>query len=238
MSFVEPDLSLYPHLHTSFAFTPTNELRASFLAYDTAAGEFPWTVSLDYPSDIVPVKISFGCAQLAEHIEFYTNVLEADLLLHQRDVISSLDGHTVSYAFLRPKNDRFEIAYYERPVGYTYGSLTTELYKHLVRGTHTDVVSSPVCGLDRWFDNHYGFDTLKWADDAEDYNYMDRVLARIVERGYAWRLYHTPYEDESPEGKMWMEEYGFMDLYTLYVFDLNGQVLSKYSVQSFQLLVS
>ena len=39
------------------------------------------------------------------------------------------------------------------------------------------------------------------------------------------RLYHTPYEDESPEGKYWMASYGFGDMFTLYVFDMNGQTI-------------
>jgi len=145
-------------------------------------------------------------------------------------VISSLDGHSVSYAFLRPKNDRFEVAFFQRPIGYTVGKFTTKLYQHLLVSTHTDVITSPVCGLDRWFDNHYGFDTLKWADDATDYNYIDRVLARLIESESVFRLYHTPYEDESPEGKMWMEVYGFMDLYTMYVFDANGQTIQMFGV--------
>lgn len=39
------------------------------------------------------------------------------------------------------------------------------------------------------------------------------------------RLYHTPYDDASPEGKIWMTSYGFTDLKTLYIFDMNGQTI-------------
>merc|ERR1712087_263248 len=84
MSFDKPDLARYPNLRKSFAFTPTNEVRASFLAYDTAKGEFPWTV---HPfADILPIKISFGCADLSENIDFYTEVLEATILHEERDL--------------------------------------------------------------------------------------------------------------------------------------------------------
>ena len=52
---------------------------------------------------------------------------------------------------------------------------------------HNDRVTSAVCGLDRWFDNHYGFNTMEFANDPDDYAYMDRVLSRIIERGLTFR---------------------------------------------------
>ena len=179
MSFNEPDLSAYPNLRSTFTFKETNELRASFLTYNIDEGEFPWT--REDEADIVPIKLSFGCSRIAEHLDFYVNVLEAELLYKEEHLVSTLDGHTLSYAFLKPKNDMMEIEYVQRPIGYTYGSFTTDLYKHLLVNTHNDRITSAVCGLDRWFDNHYGFDTLKWADDPVDYNYLVRALMSHVQ---------------------------------------------------------
>ena len=173
----------------------------------------------------MPVQISFGCSDIREQVEFYNKVLEAKILHLENDMISNIDGHVVSYAFLQPVNDRIEIKYVQRPIDYTYGKFTTELYKNLLVKTHNDRITSPVCGLDRWFDNHYGYNTLKFAADPVHYNYLDRVLYKLNERGLKWRLYHTPYEDESPEGKYWMASYGFGDMFTLYVFDANGQTI-------------
>merc|ERR1719334_653616 len=66
---------------------------------------------------------------------------------------------------------------------------------------------------------------MSFAGDAQNADYLDRVLARLIEGGDVYRLYHTPWEDASPEGKVWMKEYGFDDLVTLYVFDANGQTI-------------
>ena len=141
-------------------------------------------------------------------IEFYTNILEAKLNYFEQNTVSIMDGHLFSVAFLQPINDMIEIVYVQRPIDYTYGTFTTEVYKNLLINTHNTRVTSPICGLDRWFDNHYGFNTLKFANDELNYNYMDRVLSRLIQRQMVWRLYHTPFEDESPEGKYWMSQFG------------------------------
>ena len=46
-----------------------------------------------------------------------------------------------------------------------------------------------------------------------------------MERNLKHRLYFTPYQYESPAGKYWCEKYGFPGVYTLYVFDMNGQTI-------------
>ena len=222
ISFNKPDLSQYANLRKDFKFVKINEARASFLA-SISEEKLPW--EREDGGDIQPIQISFGCSDITEQIEFYTNVMEAKLLLQENDITSNLDGHIVHYAFLQPVNDRMEIKFVQRPVDYTYGKFTTELYKNLLVSTHNDVITSPVCGLDRWFDNHYGYGTLSFAEDEINYNFLDRVLASTRDRDDTFRLYHTPYEDESPEGKYWMKEYGFDDTFQLYIFDGNGQTI-------------
>ena len=221
MSYNKPNLSLYPNLRNNFEFMEINEIRASFMVYKN--GKFPW--NRDDDADIVPVKISYATSNIQQAVEFYINVLEGKLLYLSNDIISSLDDVIVSYAFIQPINDFIEFEYIQRPIDYTYGEFTTELYKNLLINTHNDIISTPFCGLDRWFDNHYGFNTLKFAEDSASYDYMDRVLDKLIERQLKYRLYYTPYEDESPEGKYWMSIYGFNAMYTLYVFDMNGQTI-------------
>ena len=133
MSFNEPDLSQYPNLRSTFTFKETNELRASFLAYNIDAGEFPW--NREDGADLVPIKISYGCSNLDENVEFYTNVLEAEVLYQKKAMISIMDGHQVSFAFLKPKHDKLEIAYFQRPEDYTYGAFTTKVYSQLLIDT-------------------------------------------------------------------------------------------------------
>lgn len=58
-----------------------------------------------------------------------------------------------------------------------------------------EVISSPYCGIDRWFDNHYGMTT--WTVDG----YLDRILEKLKDRNMKYRIYQTPYEHASTAGK-------------------------------------
>ena len=113
ISFKAPDLSQYQNLRTNFRFREMNELRASFLAYNIDEGEFPWT--REDGADLVPIKISYGCSNLDENVEFYIKAMEGTLLLQQEDVVSIMDGHRVSYAFLKVLDSQIEIQYVQRP---------------------------------------------------------------------------------------------------------------------------
>ena len=147
MSFTEPNLSLYPNIRHNFEFRKTNEIRATFLAY--APNEYPWNRADD--ATIVPIKLSFGCSNIGKHVEFYTNVLEAEVLYSANDFVSSIDNQRISVVFLRSINDVMEIEFVERPIGYTYGSFTVDTYQQLLTDTHNDRITSPTCGLDRWY---------------------------------------------------------------------------------------
>eukprot|EP01084_Bolivina_argentea_P085638 154800_1 len=225
MSFIKPDLSKYININVQF--TQINEIRATFLTYSES--DYPWN-RID-GATIVPIKLSFGCSNIKQHIEFYTNVMEAKLLYAQYNIISDIDGVSISYAFLQSINDQLEIEFVERPIDYTFGKFTVETYQQLLTNTHNDRISSPTCGLDRWMDNHYGFNTLKLgADYPQHYDYMDRVLNRLIDRKLKYRLYLTPYQFESPAGKYWLEKYNKPGMYTLYVFDVNGQAIQMLGI--------
>ena len=119
---------------------------------------------------------SYGAASIDENIEFYVKAMEGTLLLHHEDIESSLDGHRVSYAFLKVLDSQIEIEYVQRPIEYTYGSFTTEMYKNLLLSTHQSRITSPSCGLDRWFDNHYTLNTMAYSDDPDNFNYGLSIL--------------------------------------------------------------
>ena len=41
------------------------------------------------------------------------------------------------------------------------------------------------------------------------------MLRRLQECALPFQLYHTPWHEASPEGKVWMAQFGFSDLKTL-----------------------
>lgn len=47
-------------------------------------------------------------------------------------------------------------------------------------------------------------------------------MGHILARGLKWRLYKA---EPSPDGQMLMERYGFDEMYTLYIFDMNGHTI-------------
>ena len=219
ISFNEPDLSLYPNLRDNFKWTETSTIRASFLQYPQ--DEYPWTM---FNWDIVPIRIGYSTSNLDDQIRFYTDIMEAKLLEWKSGTTDVMDNQLVSFAFLQPAGSLIEIQYIQRPAAYTYGVFTIETYTRLLMETHNDRIVGEFCGLDRWFDNHYGYDTSSFFTnkDFENYKYMDRVLLNVRNNGYKYRLYwtsyimYTPYEDGD-------DRYDAM--YKLFVFDRNGQTI-------------
>eukprot|EP01084_Bolivina_argentea_P270202 459395_1 len=218
ISFNKPNLELYTNIRNNFEWKETSVIRASFKQYPI--NEYPWT-KFDY-IDIVPIRISYATSHLEQQIKFYTEIMESEILQLENDVIDILDDISVSYAFLKPIGSLIEILYIQRPIEYTYGSFTTAIYSNLLLDTHNDVITDAYCGLDRYFDNHYGYDTSIFFAHKNfiNYNYMDRVFFNIINNGYKYRLYwtsyimYTEYEDIN-------DRYDAM--YKLFVFDRNGQ---------------
>eukprot|EP01083_Nonionella_stella_P057780 151545_1 len=235
MSFNEPNVSLYPNLRDDFHWQETRIPRASFKQYPD--GEYPWTgvvgtlykLGLPIRPDIVPIRISYACSDIDEQINFYTQIMEATVLEKEYNVVDVMDNVTVSYAFLKPFGDGFiEIQYVERPMHYTYGVFSVATFSNLLSDTHNDRVSGIYCGLDRWVDNHYGFDTtLFYEDDAK---YMDRVFFKLVNGELKARIYYVDHQRD----EAWIDSDDFDinevdDLhglkYKLFVFDANGQTI-------------
>eukprot|EP00486_Rosalina_sp_Unknown_P002094 CAMPEP_0201567324 /NCGR_PEP_ID=MMETSP0190_2-20130828/7785_1 /ASSEMBLY_ACC=CAM_ASM_000263 /TAXON_ID=37353 /ORGANISM="Rosalina sp." /LENGTH=234 /DNA_ID=CAMNT_0047987181 /DNA_START=704 /DNA_END=1405 /DNA_ORIENTATION=+ len=187
----------------------------------------------DVLPDIVPIKISYATSDIDDSIRFYTDVMEAELMELKVGVKDSLDDVSVDYAFVKPVGSLIEIQYVQRPLEYTYGSFNTELYKQLISETHEDRISSTTCGIDRWFDNHYGYDTTKFIED--DPEYMDRVVANIINHDKKYRLYYVDHQRDtgqydSDEGDykyaLDSNEDGEINVfykYRMIIFDTDGQ---------------
>lgn len=112
---------------------------------------------------------------------------------------------------------------------HTYGKFTTELYTKLVTESHEDRISSEVCGIDRWFDNSYGYDATKFLD--QDGEYMDRVLMNLKEEDMKYRLFYIDHQRDTGQydsvdfENLDSEEYEESILfykYRMFVFDKNG----------------
>jgi len=244
ISFNKPNLSNYPNLRKSFKFSLTSIQRASFKQYPE--GEYPWTgylgtiykLGLPVLPDIVPIKISFATSNIQQSIKFYTNIMEGKLLDLKKNVMDTLDSVPVSYAFLQPLSSFIEIQYVQRPLNYTYGTFTTETYKNLLVDTHNDRISGVYCGLDRWFDNHYGYDSTIFVED--DPGFMDRVFFNVYMKGLKHRIYYIDHQRDDGPGfdsdSFDIDEVNLYDVeYKLYVFDANGQTIQMigYFVDTF-----
>ena len=93
-------------------------------------------------------------------VDFYTDVMEAELLFDAQ-ITDDLDGDAVEthVAFVRALDTQIELQFVQRPAWYTAGDFSLSEYESLLRGSHAEVITTPYCGIDRWFDNHFGFTT-------------------------------------------------------------------------------
>eukprot|EP00484_Ammonia_sp_Unknown_P005191 CAMPEP_0197077816 /NCGR_PEP_ID=MMETSP1384-20130603/212805_1 /TAXON_ID=29189 /ORGANISM="Ammonia sp." /LENGTH=617 /DNA_ID=CAMNT_0042516681 /DNA_START=38 /DNA_END=1890 /DNA_ORIENTATION=- len=181
--------------------------------------------------DLVPIRLSYAVSNLDEMMSFYTEIFEASLLDTKTNVMDILDSNydiATSYAFVQIPSAFIEIQFVQRPADYTYGAFTIERLKNALVDTHNDRITSVYCGIDRWFDNHYGYDATMFSD--EDPGYLDRVYKHMVEHDLKKRVYYIDHQrDEGP----WFDSDEFdidtVDLYDLeyklYAFDPNGQTV-------------
>ena len=102
------------------------------------------------------------------------------------------------------------------------------MYKQLVTETHQDRISSVYCGIDRWFDNHYGYDTTKFVEN--DPNFMDRIVDNIRNQDRKYRLYYVDHQRDTGQYEsdevLDSNENGEINLfysYRMIVFDEDGQ---------------
>ena len=151
MAFVPPSAELNVDVQWISSTLP----RATFLAQSEP---FPW--NRPDSATIVPVRISQAVTDVAIMVDFYTDVMEAEVLFatQTKDALNgdAIDTQTV---FVQALDTQIEIQFVQRPEWYTAGDFSLATYEALLRGSHEEVITTPYCGIDRWFDNHFGFTT-------------------------------------------------------------------------------
>ena len=132
MSFIRPHHILYAKLHWIHQDVP----RATFQLNQ------PWNRSDE--ATIVPVRISRATTNANKLYNFYTNLLEANLLYHAHD--TDLDGDDVRTIFMALPGTHIEIQFVQRPLDSTFGDFKLDQYEQLLMDTHDAIITSPYCG--------------------------------------------------------------------------------------------
>jgi len=115
--------------------------------------EYPW----DRPDEaaIVPVRISRAVTDSNQLYNFYSSIMEADLLYHHLG--EDMQGREVKTVFMHLEASRIEVQFVQRAADSTFGDFTIEKFENLLMGTHDTIMTSPFCGQDRWFGNRFGY---------------------------------------------------------------------------------
>ena len=121
--------------------------------------------------------------------------------------------------FVAAPETQIELQFVERASSYTHGDLSLKQYEELLGETHSAVITTPFCGIDRWFDNHYGLTT--WTHDG----YMDRVLSKLKQRREKYRLYQIPFQHSDADGRVNLDELDKDSVYILFAFEPSGQAI-------------
>jgi hypothetical protein len=74
----------------------------------------------------------------------------------------------------------FELVFYQRDDAQTFGDMTVALFNQLTMASQSSVIVSPLCGIPRWFDNHYALHlSLEQAQQVASKLYNGDVLFRL-----------------------------------------------------------
>ena len=214
MSFIKPS-SKY---HDNVKWIKTSIPRASFLSQ---SAPYPW--NRPDQAKIVPARLSRAVTNLDETIDFYTDVMESEILYNPgKTIVDDLNGDNIDTktVILHALDTQIEIQFYERPIYYTAGDFDLQQYEQLLIETHDQVITTPFCGIDRWFDNHFGFTT--WSVDG----YLDRIVNKLnIRNKQKYRIYQSTYEHSSPDGKANLDKYGKKTVYIFFIFEPSGQTI-------------
>eukprot|EP00483_Globobulimina_turgida_P007114 UN07128 len=85
--------------------------------------------------------------------------------------------------------------------------------------THSSIIINPYCGIDRWFDNHYGYNA--YSIDG----FMDKMIINLKKKNMIYRLYKLSYEHSSVLMKKELSFYGYSTQYGAIVIDPAGQTI-------------
>lgn len=144
ISYKKPSDSLYDQMKWIEGEMP----RCTFKAMNNP---YPW--DREDGAKIVPVRISRATTDLESVRDFYVNIMEADIMDF---VTSNMASRPAKSMFFRLQETQIELQFVQRPSTHTKEGFALEEYEQLLLDTHSAIINGPSCGVDRWFDNHYG----------------------------------------------------------------------------------
>ena len=175
-------------------------------------------------AQIVPVRISRATSSIDKIYNFYTSIMEANLINFavsdkpvEKD--SNMKIKTKSM-FLALQNTKIELQFVERPNYYTTSDFSLIDYENMLKETHDTIITSPYCGVDRHLDNHYAYST--WTVDG----LMDRIKYRLDENKLTYRIWKAPYDKSSYSARANLEAYGKDVAFGITAIEPTGQSIS------------
>jgi len=172
-------------------------------------------------ADIVPVRISRPTSSIDAIYDFYINIMESTLVHYTTSNIAMESESKMSMGtrtmFILLKDTAIELQFVERPNYYTTPDFTLKKFENMLIETHDTIITSPYCGQDRWFDNHYAYST--WTIPG----LLDRVMAKLKDRGIVYRLFKSPYDHSSIYAKKNLDYYGVDSGYGMSIVEPTGQ---------------
>ena len=212
ISYNKPKQKLYKTIKWIYSDLPrcTFKLQEPWNRFDSA--------------QIVPIRISKPTTSIDLIYDFYINVMEGQLINYKISNIPmeqiekqskmSIDSETM---FIALTNTLIELQFIERPHYYTTPDFTLKTFENILIETHETIVTSPYCGQDRWFDNHYAYST--WTING----LLDRILNRLNQRGITYRVSKSPYEHSSIYAQKNLDYYGYDCGYGMTIVEPTGQ---------------
>lgn len=132
----------------SHEWSHTNEQRITFTK---ALSDMAFDTPKEY---LFPLKISRGSHRIDHDVEFMKDIMGAKQTSRQK-----VNGvTTVSFDYTTTSSKAaVQIQLVERP-GATTKTQDIKSYYEYMMSVHKKVMTSAVCGFDKWLDNHYAFD--------------------------------------------------------------------------------
>eukprot|EP01084_Bolivina_argentea_P197898 339026_1 len=211
ISFHKPKNKFYKHIKWIQSDLP----RCTFKAMT------PWNRKDN--ANIVPVRISRATTNINKIYDFYVNILEGKLVNYAiSDIAMETDSimkMTTKTMFILLQSTQIELQFVQRPTYYTTNDFSLEIYENMLLETHATIITSPYCGVDRWFDNHFGYSSFTVP------GLMDRIMFKLNSKKIVYKLLKSEYDHSSISAKENLDFYGYDTAYSLSVVEPTGQTL-------------
>ena len=122
---------------------------------------------------------------------------------------------------MRLSGTQIEVQFIERPSSSTFGDLTVNEYESLLKQSHSEIMTSPFCGQDRWMGNNFGYNTWALAGG------LDLIYPKLLEKEVKFKLSKFPIEYASDYNKEMLAEIGFGGKFMvgMFVVDPSGHAI-------------